>query len=192
MKIRVHGWYRCSFLILVVCDCRVKGGRRLRPQASMGHLGAKILSVVAPLAVPAAMGASIFMGVPFSVSLITAAACVGAVFCAALATADADLRLLSLGKYKTGAFEGKVAVIVGASSGIGAALAGYLAKQGAVLVLSSRGKEQLQVRDKLLVGYLVICRVPLLPQCTNTNVSTLSVCSTHFAPCDVFPAQKLC
>jgi NADPH:quinone reductase-like Zn-dependent oxidoreductase len=113
----------------------------------MAHIGARILSIVAPLSIPVAIGASAFLSIPFAVSAGTVAAAVGVVFCAALAAADADLRLLSLGKHKGRDFDGKNVVIVGASSGIGAALAVYLAKQGAVVVLSSRGKEQLQVFD---------------------------------------------
>ena len=122
----------------------------------MGHLGAKVLSLAVPLAVPVALGASALLGVSFSVSLSLAAVGVGAVFCAALATADADLRLLSLGRHTKSDFEGKAVVIVGASTGIGAALAEYLAKQGAVLVLSSRGTEQLQVRVELLLCHLAV------------------------------------
>lgn len=58
-----------------------------------------------------------------------------------LALADADLHLLSLGKHKANAFEGKVIWITGASQGLGAGLAAYFAKHGAKLILSSRDEK---------------------------------------------------
>ena len=146
-------------LLHLVHNCRVNESRSIAAHAVMGHLGAKLLSFAAPLAVPTALAGSVLLGIPISLALSVAAVGVGALFCAALATADADLRLLSRGNHAKTAFEGKVVVIVGASSGIGAALALYLARQRAVLVLSSRGQEQLQVRDVLLQHSYQLFRV---------------------------------
>lgn len=62
-----------------------------------------------------------------------------------LATADANLGLLGKGPPKKDAFLGKVVLVVGASQGLGAALARQLAQQGARLILSSRSVAALQV-----------------------------------------------
>jgi NADPH:quinone reductase-like Zn-dependent oxidoreductase len=129
----------------------VKKGRSLIAHGAMAHIGARILGLIAPLSIPAAIGASVALSIPFSVCLGSAAVAVTVAFCVAFATADADLRILSLGRHKPSDYDGKTALIVGASSGIGAALAVYLAKQGAEVVLSSRGKEQLQVCAHLLL-----------------------------------------
>ena len=51
------------------------------------------------------------------------------------------------GRHRRGAFDGKVVWITGASQGLGAELARYLAGQGARLILSSRSLEKLQVRE---------------------------------------------
>lgn len=60
-----------------------------------------------------------------------------------LITGDCDLSTLTA-RLKTTTFRGKVVWITGASSGIGAALATPLARQGALLILSARRKDKLK------------------------------------------------
>jgi hypothetical protein len=57
---------------------------------------------------------------------------------ARLIFADADLALLSKGRHPPRAFRGKVVWITGASQGFGEVLAGYFARRGAKIILSSR------------------------------------------------------
>lgn len=62
-----------------------------------------------------------------------------------------------------GAFRGQVVWIVGASQGLGEELALYFARQGALLILSSRRKDQLErVRDRCIEEGPG-CRVEVLP-----------------------------
>jgi dehydrogenase/reductase SDR family member 7 len=58
-----------------------------------------------------------------------------------------DGRLSWKGLAPPGAFEGKVVWITGASQGLGESLALYFAANGARLILSSRRKEQLEVKS---------------------------------------------
>jgi 3-oxoacyl-ACP reductase-like protein len=118
-------------------------GSSSRP--NLPELGARALRLAAAAAAPIVAATSLLLGVPPSLAVVAAAGTLLLAFVAVLANADADLRLLGLGKIKRDAFKGKVAVIVGASSGLGAALAEYLAEQGAILVLSARGADRLQV-----------------------------------------------
>lgn len=60
------------------------------------------------------------------------------------ATADADLSLLLRGKHKADAFAGKVVWVTGASQGLGATIAQYLARQGAKVIISARSQDKLQ------------------------------------------------
>lgn len=61
-------------------------------------------------------------------------------------SADADLTLLSRPAPPPGAWQGKVVWIVGASQGLGEALARHWAAGGARLILSSRSVDKLQAR----------------------------------------------
>eukprot|EP00887_Chlorella_sp_A99_P004887 scaffold4.g4887.t1 len=70
------------------------------------------------------------------------------------ARADADLTLLSRRQPPPGAFRGKVVWVVGASQGLGEALALYWAQQGARLVLSSRSLDKLGGVKQQCLAYL--------------------------------------
>ena len=62
---------------------------------------------------------------------------------------------------ETGAFDGQVIWITGASSGIGAALAKELVKHGAQVILSARRAEQLRTVANSCVGKLAPVVLPL-------------------------------
>ena len=63
--------------------------------------------------------------------------------------ADANLGLLMKGHAASDSFMNKTVLVVGASRGIGAALAKHLAAAGAVLILASRSEADLTVRCQL-------------------------------------------
>lgn len=77
--------------------------------------------------------------------------------------ADADLNLLSKRAPPPGAWQGKVVWIVGASQGLGEALAHYWAARGARLILSSRSLEKLQAVKAACCEYVPEEQVVLLP-----------------------------
>ncbi len=62
------------------------------------------------------------------------------------AFADADAALLSKGDHKADAFQGKVVWVTGASQGLGCVLVKHFAAHGAKLILSSRNRDNLEVR----------------------------------------------
>eukprot|EP00892_Ulva_mutabilis_P004882 jgi/Ulvmu1/2766/UM014_0224.1 len=96
-------------------------------------------------ALPIMITVSLLAGLPMKFSIVTALTAMFLACAVALCLADADIHLLMRGKHPKDAFTGRTCVIVGASRGFGAALAKYLAKSGATLVLCARGTAQLQV-----------------------------------------------
>jgi NADPH:quinone reductase-like Zn-dependent oxidoreductase len=84
-------------------------------------------------------GASLaFCSILFAVGLLVSAI-------VSIAAIDANLGLLRKGHASSDTFMDKTVLIVGASRGVGAALAQHLANQGAILILASRNEADLQV-----------------------------------------------
>jgi hypothetical protein len=105
------------------------------------------LSPYSPLLAGAFASWSWSRGASLTVCLIVFVAVLLLAALVSFATADANLGLLRKGHASSDAFMDKTVLIVGASRGLGAALAQHLAKQGAILILASRNEGDLQVRE---------------------------------------------
>lgn len=77
---------------------------------------------------------------------------------------------------------GRVAIVTGASSGIGLATARLLSSRGAKVVLVSRSKEKLQMLSKQLLGSLV---VPADMTRTSEIIGMVEQAMAHFGRIDV-------
>eukprot|EP00199_Chlamydomonas_sp_CCMP681_P002667 CAMPEP_0119109782 /NCGR_PEP_ID=MMETSP1180-20130426/23323_1 /TAXON_ID=3052 ORGANISM="Chlamydomonas cf sp, Strain CCMP681" /NCGR_SAMPLE_ID=MMETSP1180 /ASSEMBLY_ACC=CAM_ASM_000741 /LENGTH=342 /DNA_ID=CAMNT_0007095743 /DNA_START=116 /DNA_END=1144 /DNA_ORIENTATION=+ len=107
------------------------------------------------------MGALLYGAVPI---LCVAAALLLVWQLIRLATADADLHLLSKGPAPKGAFQGKVCWVTGASQGMGKLICSHLASQGARLILSSRSADKLEaVKAELTASSAAPIDVIVLP-----------------------------
>lgn len=96
-------------------------------------------------ALPAIVAATIVTEISLWVAIGIALVAVTISSAVALAMADANISLLIRGKHSADAYEGKFCVVVGGSRGFGQAIAVYLARAGASVVLCARGTAQLQV-----------------------------------------------
>lgn len=138
-------------------------------------------SVVTPwLAAAGAATMLVRAGASLASALLLAALAFAFVTLLCIAAADADLGLLQQGHAPSDAFADKTVLIVGASRGFGAALAQHLCRQGAVLILTSRSVEDLQVRNRS-------AQVFDMPVCLTLQFATgthrlLGVCRALFGP----------
>lgn len=119
------------------------------PVAATFIVGAAIVATQTPLAAALANPAMLAMASSMGwVSVVLSTAAVigtsGLIALYSFATADADLSLLLRGKHKPGVFKGKVVWVTGASQGLGATVARYLAAQGAKVIVSARSEDKLQ------------------------------------------------
>lgn len=96
-------------------------------------------------ALPAVFALTIATEISLGAAIGVALAVVTISSAVALAMGDANMSLLMRGNHATDAYKGKICVVVGGSRGFGEALAVYLARAGASVVLCARGTAQLQV-----------------------------------------------
>jgi hypothetical protein len=96
--------------------------------------------------IPLVWFAGLILGYSTAVIAVWAALGLPCMFLFTLAVADADLALLGCGNVPLDKYMGKTVLIVGASRGLGAALAEHLARAGALLILAARNEHDLLVR----------------------------------------------
>lgn len=126
--------------------------QQFKPRRSYRSIGRHTPSIKAQLALP--------MLSPWAIAAC-AAGCYAILTAIRFARTYCDLTLLSKRRIPANAFQGKVVWIVGASQGLGEALAQYWAAAGARLILSSRSLEKL--KSLPCVQQLPEDRVFLLP-----------------------------
>ena len=115
------------------------------PRITPSDASAMVWRAATFIGAPALAAYWLMHGMSAAAALLAAIAFAAVTTLVALAAADADLALLSKGPAAKDTFDNKTVLIVGASRGIGAALAQHLSQLGAVLILAARNETELQV-----------------------------------------------